>query len=199
MTSMVYAIKLEADELKKLNKFKGIHILRYPEASLRYIEAAELAPQRNKAAQCFIKMENIRAYECYNKAIDVRVNKVLKQIYLGKRTKFNRGLFEKLYTKGENLRRIHNLEHTCVITEFSAREIEEKNKRVLQEVVHNAAQLRNKVIANLIKFQVTEPTQGGRRITHESICRNCVQARSDLDKYIQNATDKMRIKANKKI
>ncbi|KII69790.1 hypothetical protein RF11_13407 [Thelohanellus kitauei] len=143
----------KADELKKLNKFE--------EAALRYIEAAELAPHWNvcyltiislyeKATECYIKIENIRAYECYNKALDVNIKQ--------------EALFEKLYTKGENLRSKHHLEHTCVITKFSAPEIEEKNKRALQEVVHNAVQLRNKARADLDQFIKEQTAKMGQNL-----------------------------------
>ncbi|KII60746.1 hypothetical protein RF11_11833 [Thelohanellus kitauei] len=146
------------------------------------------------AAECYFKTNNVRAYECYNRAVDVdvkkqKINKAIQKCFQYGYLLFvefkEKGLFEKLYRKGEDLRLLHDLKHSCVITKFDVPEIDENDDEIdesseeeLHQAVSDAVDLRK-------KFQVEELVNRKRVITHESICRNCIQARADLDEFIK--------------
>ncbi|KII66366.1 hypothetical protein RF11_13600 [Thelohanellus kitauei] len=81
----------------------------------------------NDAAECFLRIKDGRAFNCYLSAIDIDVNKgVIEKaiencfisgykcdLELGDKYKA-----EELYKKGEELRHEHKLSHSCVITRF---------------------------------------------------------------------------------
>ncbi|KII67025.1 hypothetical protein RF11_14808 [Thelohanellus kitauei] len=169
----------KANILMEKNQFK--------EAADTYYESAEIATAQEirsdfikeryeDAAKCYLKTKDVRAYECYNKVVDVNVkngqiNRAIQKCFEYGYLLFvelkEEGLYEKLYRKGEDLRLLHDLQHSCVITKFDVPVIEENDEKTLQQAVSDAVDLRKKVIDHLIKFQVKELVNGKRVITHE--------------------------------
>ncbi|KII73836.1 hypothetical protein RF11_08207 [Thelohanellus kitauei] len=110
------------------------------------------------AANCYLSTTDIRVYECYIKAIDLRIND--GQINKAIQHCFEYGyrlidehipeiLVEQLYRKGEDLRFQHNLGHTCVITIFDEPEIERNYEEDFEdavfEAIDRAIEIRKKV------------------------------------------------------